>query len=160
MALSNAKNRTSLHCERHRHPLMILGTFEPPRGRRPFSAPTKRGITRRSRDAERRSLLRLHARVQQDISQTAGVLLNEVGESTSASPDTADLARELSEQDVAVSLLDTATGTVEQIQAALDRIDDRELRLLRGLRREDSRGASRSPPLCRPLRSMRRSPRG
>ena len=61
--------------------------------------------------------------MQQGISKTAGVLLNDVGESTSASPDTADLARELSAQDVAVSLLDSASGTVDQIEAALERID-------------------------------------
>ena len=121
---TNARNRTSLHCERHRHPFDDFGTFDPPRGRRSFSRPHEARNHTSQRDAERRSLVRLHARVQQDISQTAGVLLNEVGESTSASPDTADLARELSEQDVAVSLLDTATGTVDQIQAALDRIDD------------------------------------
>jgi DnaK suppressor protein len=58
------------------------------------------------------------------ISQTADAALTEGVELTGASPDSADLAQELTEQDVAVSLLGSASGTVEQIEAALDRIDE------------------------------------
>jgi DnaK suppressor protein len=61
--------------------------------------------------------------MQQDISQTADTLLKEGGKLANNSPDTADLASELSEQDVAVSLLDSAWGTFDQIEVALERID-------------------------------------
>jgi DnaK suppressor protein len=66
----------------------------------------------------------LQARLRGDISQPADTVLKEGVESSSASPDMADLARELAEQEVAVGLLGTASGTFEQIEAALDRIDD------------------------------------
>jgi DnaK suppressor protein len=121
---TNVKNRTSLHHERQRQSFDDFGAFEFPRGRQSFNRSHDARNHTSQGDAQRRSLLRLHARMRQDISQTAGVLLNDVGEATSASPDTADLARELSEQDVAVSLLDSASDTVDQIQAALDRIDE------------------------------------
>ena len=120
---TNTKNRTSLHHERQRQSFDDFGAFESPRGGQSFNRPHDARNNSSRRAAQRRSLLRLHARMRQDMSQTAGVLLNDLGESTSASPDTADLARELCEQDVAVSLLDSATGTVDQIQTALDRID-------------------------------------
>ncbi len=43
---------------------------------------------------------------------------------TIASPDTADCAGEVVEQDLALSLLDNAAGTLDQIEAALRSIDD------------------------------------
>jgi DnaK suppressor protein len=45
-------------------------------------------------------------------------------ETTSASPDSADLASEIIEQDVAVSLLGNAADTLDQIESALQRIED------------------------------------
>ncbi len=62
--------------------------------------------------------------MQQDISQTADSLLLDGREFASASPDTADMVRELCEQDVAASLLVNVSNTVDQIQAALDRMDE------------------------------------
>ncbi len=43
---------------------------------------------------------------------------------TTAAPDSVDIATEAAEQDVAVSLLGSATETLGQIDAALERIED------------------------------------
>lgn len=120
---TNAKNRTSSHRERHRQP-DELGTFASPGTSRSLRrSPDDRNPTSQA-GTRRRSLLKLHARMQQDISQTADSLLLDGREFASALPDTADMVRELCEQDVAASLLVNVSNTVDQIQAALDRMDE------------------------------------
>jgi DnaK suppressor protein len=113
----NAKNRTSSRVQRHRQP---KGSF----GRR--SSPLKNEPRNRVHQAStrRRSLVNLQARMQQEITNTADALTKDGGKLASNSPDTADLASELTEQDVAVSLLDSARGTFNQIEVALNRIDE------------------------------------
>jgi len=81
------------------------------------SAPSVKG--------QRRALLALRARLRGNAAQTADTALSGCGvETTCASPDTADRASEIAEQDLAVSLLGSVTGTLEQIEAALQRIED------------------------------------
>lgn len=100
---------------------------------RAFTSPTDKAADQRTRaaplaaarrEARRRSLLRLEAACARNISQTANAALTDGAELTGASPDSADLAQELTEQDVAVSLMGSALGTVAQIEEALDRIDE------------------------------------
>jgi DnaK suppressor protein len=76
-------------------------------------------------EKQRRALLALRARLQGNVSRTADRALSEYGiETTCASPDTADRANEILEQDLALSLLGSASGTLEQIEVALQRIED------------------------------------
>ncbi len=91
-----------------------------------FSSPARSRPNERVRNehARRHSLETLHARLRQDISQTTDVLLIESSELASNAPDAADLASDLSGQDVAVSLLDNASGTINQIESALERMDN------------------------------------
>lgn len=75
-------------------------------------------------ETQRQALLALRARLRGDVVHSAGVALSVSIETSSASPDTADLASEVVEQDLAVSLLGSAVGTLDQIEAALQRIED------------------------------------
>jgi RNA polymerase-binding protein DksA len=115
-------NRTSQHIDRQRADRLRQpsGDFE-----KRFS-PLKGESHERTHKTSmrRRSLVSLHARMRQDISNTADALMKEGGKLAGNSPDTADLASELTEQDVAVSLLDSARGTFDQISIALDRMDE------------------------------------
>lgn len=77
-----------------------------------------------SAEAQRRALLALRARLWGDVTHTADAALAGSMEATSASPDAADLASETIEQDVALSLLGSAAVTLDQIDAALQRIED------------------------------------
>ena len=72
----------------------------------------------------RRALLDLRARLRGDVVQTADAALHGSNETTSASPDTADRASETAEQDLALGLLGSAAGTLDKIEAALERIED------------------------------------
>jgi len=74
---------------------------------------------------QRHALVALRARLLGNVAQTANAALSGCGiEATCASPDTADRASEVFEQDLAISLLGSANGTLEQIEAALRHIDD------------------------------------
>ncbi|MGA2257320.1 MAG: TraR/DksA family transcriptional regulator [Thermoguttaceae bacterium] len=76
-------------------------------------------------EGQRQALLALWARLHGDVTQTADAALSGCGiETTCASPDTADRASEVFEQDLAVSLLGSVMGTLEQIEAALQHIDN------------------------------------
>lgn len=76
-------------------------------------------------EQHRRALLALRARVYGNVTQTADTALSGYGvEATRASLDTADRATEIAEQDLALSLLGSVAGTLEQIEAALQRIED------------------------------------
>lgn len=121
---------TATHAPTSRHERREPTSFD---RARTFTSPTEKAADQRTRarpldasrrEAQRRSLLRLRASVRGSISQTADTALMEGAELTGASPDAADLAQELAEQDVALSLMGSATGTAEQIDAALDRIDE------------------------------------
>jgi len=69
--------------------------------------------------------LALRARLQGDVTEAADSALSGCGiESTCSSPDTADRAGEIIEQDTALSLLGNATRRLEQIEAALQSIAD------------------------------------
>jgi RNA polymerase-binding protein DksA len=76
-------------------------------------------------EEQREALLALRARVQEHLTHAADTALSGYGiETTCASPDTADLASELSEQDLALSLMGNVNGTLEQIDAALQRVEE------------------------------------
>ncbi len=100
----------------------------------PFGSATGPDMTRSLRaaalsavhvESQRQALLALQARLQGDVIETADTALSGCGiEQSCGSPDTADRASEIVEQDVALGLLGSATGTLEQIEAALQRIDD------------------------------------
>ncbi len=87
-----------------------------PQGHRPPDGPRL--------ETQRRVLLDLRARLQGSAVQAADAALTGSTETTSASPDTADRACEIVEQDLALSLLGSAADTLDQIEAALDRIED------------------------------------
>jgi DnaK suppressor protein len=93
-------------------------TTEAPRSERarPLSRPTL--------ERQRQALLALLSRLRGQISSTVNAALTSSIEATSASPDTADLAVETVDQDMALSFLSSADGTVDQIEASLRRIDD------------------------------------
>ena len=76
-------------------------------------------------DDQRRALLALLAQLQGNAMQVADAALSGCGiETTCASPDTADRAGEVCEQDLAVSVLGSVTATLSQIETALEHIDD------------------------------------
>jgi DnaK suppressor protein len=63
--------------------------------------------------------------LQGNVTKAADSVLSGAGiETTCASPDTADLASEIVEQDVAVSLLGSAAETLEKIEVALQRVEE------------------------------------
>jgi DnaK suppressor protein len=75
--------------------------------------------------AQRRSLLALQARLQGSVTQAVDTVLNgHHVEETSASPDVADCAGETVEQNLALSLLGTTEGTLNQVEAALQKIEE------------------------------------
>ncbi len=73
---------------------------------------------------QRRALLALRTRLQGDLIETAQLTLGNGIETTVDSPDTVDCASGVVEQDLAVSLLGSATVTLDQIETALQRIED------------------------------------
>jgi DnaK suppressor protein len=76
-------------------------------------------------ERQRLALLALRARLQGNVTRTADTVLSGVGiESACASPDAADCASEIIEQNLAVSLLGSATDTLEKIDLALRRIEE------------------------------------
>lgn len=75
-------------------------------------------------DIQRQVLVALRLRLRGNVVQTADAALSGSIETASASPDTADRASETVEQDLALGLLGSAAGTLDQIEAALERIDD------------------------------------
>lgn len=78
-----------------------------------------------SLEDQRQVLLALRARLRGNVAQTADAALGGYAlESTSASPDAVELASETIEQDLALNLLGSATGTLDEIEAALERIED------------------------------------
>ncbi len=130
--------------ERFRKPadgglLVIKGKHAPKRPHqkghdpRPF-APDVRGEldgigqerTRQPRgmEGQRRALLALRARLQGNLIRTAEASLSGGSETTVASLDTVDCASEVIEQNLAVSLLGSATVTLDQIETALHRMDE------------------------------------
>ena len=73
----------------------------------------------------RQALLALRARLQGNVVRTAEAVLSGDGPETKLySPDTADSATEVVEQNLAVSLLGSATTTLDQIDTALRRIEE------------------------------------
>jgi len=75
--------------------------------------------------SQRRALLALRAQLHGEVTETADSALSGCGiESTCSSPDTADRAGEIIEQDTALGLLGNATGRLEQIESALESIAD------------------------------------
>jgi DnaK suppressor protein len=100
----------------------------------PFSPPIRRALRRSMKvtrsgalraEDQRQALVALRARLLENVAVTADAALSGCGiEVTCASPDTADRASEVFEQDLAISLLGNANGTLEHIEAALQRIDD------------------------------------
>jgi DnaK suppressor protein len=75
-------------------------------------------------ESQRQSLLALRARLRGDVVERADAALARSVETTSASPDSADLASETIEQDLAMLLLGSTVGTLDQIEAAFERIED------------------------------------
>lgn len=73
-------------------------------------------------DDQRRALLALRAQLQGDLIQAAESTLGNGIETTVGAPDEVDSASDIVEQDLAVSLLGSATVTLEQIEAALQRM--------------------------------------
>ena len=76
------------------------------------------------RDLRRQALLELRARLRGDVAETADVALGNSIAASSASPDAVDCASEIIEQDLALGLLGSAEDTLEQIDAALKRMED------------------------------------
>ncbi len=73
----------------------------------------------------RRALLAMRSRLQGNVVRTAEAVLSGDGPETRLdSPDTADSATEVVEQDLAISLLGSATITLDQIDMALARIEE------------------------------------
>ena len=67
----------------------------------------------------------LRSRLNGNVDETADMALGGCGiSSTCSSPDAADLATECIEQDLALSMLNSVSGTLEQIEDALQRIGD------------------------------------
>ncbi len=76
-------------------------------------------------EAQRRALLALRARLQGEVIDPAGTALGGCGiEQSCGSPDTADRAGEVVEQDLVLGLLGSAGDTLEKIGVALERIDE------------------------------------
>lgn len=75
-------------------------------------------------EVQRRSLLALQAQLLGNVTRAADTVLSCGQDSASASPDVADRATDSLEQDLALSLLGSAEGTLGQIEDALRRIDD------------------------------------
>jgi DnaK suppressor protein len=76
-------------------------------------------------ECRRRALLALKSRLQGEVVNTADTALSGCGiESTCGSPDPADRANEIVEQDVVLGLLGSVNGSLEEIDAALGRIED------------------------------------
>ncbi len=94
----------------------------PDRG--PAKADHRRSANGLSTRTQRRALLALRARLREDVGHASDAALAGTVEATSASPDTADIASEVIEQDLAVSLLGSASNTLDQIEAALQRMED------------------------------------
>ncbi len=75
-------------------------------------------------EIHRQALVALRERLRGNVVQTADAALSSSIETASASPDTADRASETVEQDLALGLLGSAAGRLDQIDAALERIED------------------------------------
>lgn len=144
---ANAKQIATRHVTRYSEELVMRRTLHSPIRKRTISVRPHRGADRAnpfghvggretakpephraprgpSLEIQRQALLALRARLRGDVAQTAGSALGGSIAATSASPDTADCASEITEQDLAVRLLGSATGTLEQIEAALQRMED------------------------------------
>jgi DnaK suppressor protein len=110
----------------HAPPFEAAGMSDP----RPRDARARRSAVGHGTDnapwlrSQRQSLLAMRNRLRGDVTQAAEEVLSNGVETTSASPDTADRASESIEQDVALSLLGNATGALDQIETALERIED------------------------------------
>lgn len=89
-------------------------------------APADRHRTGRqfSLELQCRALLALEARLLGNVMPSTEAVLSGTSETTSASPDTAEIANEIVEQEVALSLLGSTTATLNQIKAALRKIED------------------------------------
>jgi DnaK suppressor protein len=99
--------------------------FTPPVGGDPPRPPRETTPAGLQIDSQRRALLALRARLQGNVAETLDSTLSGCGiEATCSSPDTADRAGEIVEQDLALSLLGNANGTLEQIDAALRNIEN------------------------------------
>lgn len=75
-------------------------------------------------EIQRQALVALRARLRGNVVQTADAALSGSIETAGASPDTADRASETVEQDLALGLLGSVAGTLDQIEVALERIED------------------------------------
>lgn len=75
-------------------------------------------------DLQRQALLALRARLCGNVTHTADMALSGTVGTIIASPDTAEYANDIVEQDLAVSLLGNAHDTLAQIEAALQRLED------------------------------------
>ena len=89
-------------------------------GSRPDGVPTPPRT-----EGQRRALLDLRARLQGNVVRTAETVLSGDGTETTLDPsDTVDCASEVVEQDLAVSLLGSASKTLGQIETALQRMKE------------------------------------
>ena len=118
----------------------------------------RRSLSGSSLELQHQTLLALWARLRDNVAQTADAVLAGSTEATSASPDTADLASETVEQDLALNLLGSAAGTLDQIEAALQRIEDGSYGRCAKLRDEDSSGPAGGHSLRQLLRRVCREP--
>jgi DnaK suppressor protein len=75
-------------------------------------------------ETQRRSLLAVKARLKGNVADTADAMLAFGVETTNGLQDIADHASEIIAQDVALSILGSTTGTLEQIDEALQRIEE------------------------------------
>ena len=75
-------------------------------------------------ELRRRSLMAIRARLRGEVTQTVDAALGEGSETTSASPDTAELATESNGQYIALGVLGSAAQSLAQIEEALGRIED------------------------------------
>jgi DnaK suppressor protein len=73
---------------------------------------------------QRRALLALRARLQGNLVRPAETALSGGIETTVAAPDTVDCATDVIEQNVAVSLLGSVSRILDQIETALQRVDE------------------------------------
>jgi len=83
----------------------------------------RKGPSPRELNQYREALLTLGTRLKGNVARADHSLGNSVS-TTTAAPDSVDIATEAAEQDVAVSLLGSATETLGQVDSALERIED------------------------------------
>ena len=115
------RGERNIKATRHANPMIFRDGQPHHRVARTAPMPSTKG----RHEAQRETLLALRQRLRGSMTQMADEALSGYGiETTGASPDTADRASETLEQDLALSLLGNATGALEQITEALERIEN------------------------------------